>query len=367
MRVAFVLAGLQAGGAERVIALIAAHAVEQGWDVTVIAFDDPADPIYHPLHPAVTLRRLALPPQGGAALSARRIAALRTALREGGFDVVVSFLTKINVVTLLASVGLHVPVIVSERNNPNRQDAHPLWNRGTALLYPRAAAVVVQTERGRRALPATARRNAVVIPNPIETRPLRERPPASRTLAAVGRLTRQKGFDLLLDAFARIEHDVPAWRLVIWGDGPERAALEGQRRALGLEGRVELPGWSATPRGWTDTASAFVLSSRYEGWPNALGEAMAASLPVVAFDCDFGPADLIADDVTGLLVAPEDISALSDALRRLLRDDALRGRLGPAGHDRVESFAATAVVEIWLALLRRASTPKFSLTPQSAL
>lgn len=350
MRVAFVLAGLQAGGAERVIAQIAAQAVARGWNVTVIAFDDPGDPVYHPLHSAVALRRLGLPPSG-AACSVRRVTALRRALREGAFDVVVSFLTKINVLTLLAGIGLGIPIVVSERNNPRRQAAHPVWNCAAAALYPRAAAVVVQTERGRGALPATARAKATVIPNPVEIPDFNEALATGQIFAAVGRLTHQKGFDLLIDAFARIADDTPGWRLVIWGDGPDRAALEDRRRALGLAERIEFPGSSATPRGWTGSASAFVLSSRYEGWPNALGEAMAAGLPVVAFDCDFGPADLIHDDATGLLVAAEDVSALAAAMRRIMLDGALRRRLASAGHARVARFAAAGVVDAWLSLL----------------
>ncbi|HUD91502.1 glycosyltransferase, partial [Sphingobium sp.] len=124
MKVAFVLAGLSAGGAERVISKLSDAALARGWDVTIVTFDRPDDPIFHPIDPRVSLIRLSLPTAGkGAAAwmtAARRCWALRRTL-VGKFDVVISFLTKINVLTLLATRGLNVPVIVSERNNPDRQ------------------------------------------------------------------------------------------------------------------------------------------------------------------------------------------------------------------------------------------------------
>src|SRR3546814_10544152 len=105
-------------------------------------------------------------------------------------------------------------------------------------------------------------------------------------MAAVGRLVPQKGFDRLLDAFSRIATDHPDWTLVIWGEGPDRAALEEQRRRLGLDGRVEMPGVSKQPGVWIEQSDLFILSSRFEGWGLVLGEAMAAGLPVISFDCD---------------------------------------------------------------------------------
>lgn len=355
MRIAFVLAALQAGGAERVIAQITRRAVSRGWQVTVIAFDSPGDPIYHALDPAVRVRRLALPPaKGGRRGLLRNMArarALRAELRAGQFDVVVSFLTKINVLSLLAA-DRRDRVIVSERNNPERQGANPIWNGATKLLYRRAKAAVVMTERAKRTLPSGIRQHTVIIQNPVEMPPpcdaVRSHPP---TLVAVGRLTRQKGFDILLDAFAVMASDLPDWHLTIWGEGPERAALEAQRDRLGLNGRVTMPGETEVPRGWIAAADAFVLSSRYEGWANVVAEAMAGGLPVVAFDCDFGPADIIDHDVNGLLVEPESAVALASALRTLLADQALRDRLAAAARTRIERYEASKIADRWLDLI----------------
>jgi glycosyltransferase involved in cell wall biosynthesis len=355
IRVAFVLAALDAGGAERIIDILSRAAIERGWHVTIITFDRATDPIFHRYHLEVNFRRLGLPVGAKGlprlALMIRRVVALRDLMRSRHFDIIVSFLTKINVLTLLAKTGTGTPVIVSERNNPLQQRSNPFWGLLLRWLYPRAAAIVMLTERSKVCLPVRQRRRARVIPNPMLAPPVEARFEGPPTLVAVGRLNEQKGFDLLLRAFAGIAEEIPDWRLIIWGEGPERSALEQRVCDLGLSGRVTLPGASATPGTWVASASAFVLSSRYEGFANVLAEAMASGLAVAAFDCDFGPRDMITHDVDGLLVAPQDVAALGSALRRLTTDAGLRRRLGEAAVRGACRFEATTVINAWLGLI----------------
>lgn len=346
--IAFVVAGLGAGGAERVIALLASAFVRSGRSVTVIAFDHDGDPVYHDFDPRVRLLRLGAR-RGGIIANADRVRRLRAVLRQSDFGVIISFLTKINVVTLLASRGLGIPVIACERNNPRRQVASPIWGMLLDRLYPRAAAIVLQTEASRSCLPEKVARSARIIPNPVTVgdRIASESPPL---LAAVGRFESQKGFDLLIEAFGRVAPFHPEWRLAIWGEGPLRGALEAQVRAFGLADRVTLPGLSTTPGGWLESAGAFVLSSRFEGFPNALAEAMAAGLPVAAFDCSFGPSELVQHEVNGLLVKDGDVAALAAALDRLLGDAALRARLGSMARAASVEYAPDRIFEHWQAL-----------------
>lgn len=350
MRVGFILAALQAGGAERVVAQLSAAMVERGWSVEVIAFDRPGDPIYHPLDSRVACTRLALPSDGGglrgAWRSARRIAALRRHLKTQRYDVAISFLTKINVITLLAGAGVSSPIIVSERNNPMRQQASKLWHRSTALLYRGAAEIVIMSERSRQALPASVRSRATIIPNPVHDNGVR---PASqaKTFVAVGRLTHQKGFDLLIDAFALVAPTLPEWQLVIYGEGPDRAQLEHRRMQYGLSDRIHLPGTTSVPQGWISHGGIFVLSSRYEGWPNALAEALAAGTPCIAFDCDFGAAEMVHPDETGLLVPAEDVKALADALQRLAGTPDLQCRIAHAARARMKLFEPHRIADQW--------------------
>lgn len=346
MRVAFILSALQAGGAERVVGLISSAAIARGWQVTIITFDGPNDPIYHAYDAEVAFVRLGI--AGTARNLARRVRALRRTLRDGHYDRVVSFLSKINVLALAASLGLPTRLIVCERNNPHLQPMHRGWRVALALLYARADAIILQTERSKSCLPARHRDRARVIPNPVTMPGASAWTPDARIIVAVGRLTEQKGFDLLLAAFDRIAAQVPGWTLRIWGEGQARATLERQRASLGLERQVELPGVTAIQGSWSEGAGMFVLSSRYEGFPNVLMEAMAAGLPVIAFDCDYGPAELVRHDRSGVLVPNGDIEELAQAMLHLIGDPSARSRLARAARKSSATYADERVADCWL-------------------
>lgn len=170
----------------------------------------------------------------------------------------------------------------------------------------------------------------------------------------MGRLDRQKGFDLLIEAFSRIAAKHPDWSVHILGDGSERAALEALIESKHLAGRVVLRGWVDDPVAELRAAELFVLSSRFEGFPNALLEAMACGLPAVACDCPGGPAEIIRAGTDGLLVPPEDTAALAAALEQLMSDDELRARLAGRASEVKRRFSVERFFEQWEAVLRGA-------------
>jgi glycosyltransferase involved in cell wall biosynthesis len=349
-----VISSLGAGGAEKVLAGLARAWTAAGFRVTIVAFDRPGEPVYHDFPPAARIERLGCS-EGGVRSTLRRLVRLRRVVRREQPSIVVSFLTKINIVTLLATIGLPVPIAISERNNPEKQKKHPLWNFLLAYAYRRASLIVCQTQGVVRCIPPGLHDRVVVIPNAIERYPFR---PAlrSRRIAAVGRLTGQKGFDLLIAAYQRVRETHPDWLLEIWGEGPDRGALEEQVRRAGLDDCVRLPGITPKPGQWIERASIFVLSSRFEGFSNVLGEAMAAGLPVVSFDCDFGPSELVRNGTNGMLVPNEDCAALSEALGQLMDDPALRRRISEEAKLVGQRFSAEAIVGEWdrcLALVQR--------------
>jgi glycosyltransferase involved in cell wall biosynthesis len=167
----------------------------------------------------------------------------------------------------------------------------------------------------------------------------------------VGRLGVEKGFDLLIRAFAGIAGEHPRWRLTILGEGEERGALVAEIERSGLAGRVDLPGREADAAGVLRRSDLFVLSSRYEGFPNALCEAMACGLPVIAFDCHSGPAEIIRDGVDGVLVPAGNIDALSTAMARLIVDPEGRRRMGARATEVSDRFSVERIGSLWERIL----------------
>jgi glycosyltransferase involved in cell wall biosynthesis len=361
MRILLVQGGFGAGGAEKVVALLAAHWAARGDDVHVAGLTEtPGGPFFdHP--PQVTLH-VARPGAEavGRGAQLRRFRHIRRCLTELRPDVAVAFLTKVNTLTVLAATGLDVPVVISERNNPSAQGKSALWGPLNAVAAQRAAAIVMQTERARAQLPADPRRRARVIPNPCAPigRPRPGPPPGEAAhLLAVGRLDRQKGFDLLLDAFAAIRPRHPGVRLTIYGEGPERAALEAQIAALGIGDAVRLPGLTDRPGAWIGAGEVLVLPSRYEGFPNVVAEATVSGMPVVAFDCPYGPRELVVDGVNGLLVPDGDVGALAAALSRIVADAALRARMTAAADLNRERLSERAVMRQWDQTIEEIAAP----------
>jgi glycosyltransferase involved in cell wall biosynthesis len=356
MRIAFVLSGLGAGGAEKVVNLLARHRLHRGDAVHILALNWGTEPSYFAYPDEIHVEAFGSGGRGWrqAVRIAGRLRRLRRRLSEIKPDIVISFLTKINVQVGLVGAGRGVPIVLSERNNYRLQELNPLWNLAGRIAASRAARLVMQTEAARRHLPPNVRRKAVVIPNPIDSAaPIAPPSSAETRIVAAGRLAPQKGFDLLLSAFVEVAHRVPSATLSIFGEGPERGALQSQAERLGIADRARLPGLTSSPGEWIAAADIFVLSSRFEGFPNVLLEALAAGIPSVSFDCPWGPADIIHDEKTGLLVANEDVAALTQALVRLLTDQDLRHRIA-AGARADTRFSTDTVLAKWDAVIEEA-------------
>jgi glycosyltransferase involved in cell wall biosynthesis len=235
-----------------------------------------------------------------------------------------------------------------------RAHRRPL-TRDVRARYGGLDALVVLTEgdaRDYRALLAGAPTRLERIPNALPELGGGVSSLDAPVVAAAGRLTRQKGFDLLIRAFAGVAREVPDWRLRIYGDGPLRGALEAEVAALGLDGRVELAGAAEDIGDELARASVFALSSRFEGFGIVLIEAMSKGLPVVSFDCPRGPGEIVDDGVDGLLVSPEDVQGLSRALLELIRDEPRRRRLAAAALEKSRRYEIGAVGARWDALIR---------------
>jgi len=352
---------LGGGGAERICTLMAGGLAGRGYPVSILTLDRSVEDAYAP-DPAVERIALDLGEGSTGLVSAmannlRRIRRLREAFRERKPGLVISFIDEVNILAVLAASPLRLPVAATQRADPSMYDTGPVWSRLRRYAYPRAARVVSISEGVDQFFSWIPEERREVIHNPLAPEAIEAArqppppPPERDYLVAMGRLVDQKGFDLLLQAFAPIAEKYPGIDLKILGEGENRAALEKQRSELGLDGRVFLPGRIADPFPVLRAATLFVLSSRYEGFGNVLTEAMVCGLPVVAADCPSGPSEIVRNGEDGILVPPENPGALTDAMDRLLAQEDERIRLGAAAAAAALRFSLDGHLDRWETLI----------------
>ncbi len=357
MRITLAISTFDIGGAQRVMALMANYWAAQGHNVTLVSLSPQSTDCFelHHLVKRISLNLLSASAYLGRALcqNALRVLRLRDELRKLRPDVVISFMDTTNVLTILASRGLGIPVIISERTDPRQHAIGLAWNTLRSLLYRRADALVVQSPDLRdwaREVAGDARVH--IIPNPLNpvfngSAKAAHRRGSGHTVVAMGRLVRLKGFDLLIEAFARCAGQHPEWSLVILGEGEERSNLESLIVAMGLHDRVWLAGKVPHPSQVLGQADLFVLSSRFEGFPNALMEAMACKLAVISTDCPSGPRNIVRDGMDGLLIPTDDVNALAKSMDHLMADPMERQRLGDSATEVVERFNLEKIMSMW--------------------
>ena len=315
MKILFLISSLSSGGAERVVSLLANHLCGQ-YEVTIATFAK--EESFYPLDKCIRHMKLDLLIDSATPLHTllntwQRIRRLQEFFLVERPDVVVSFMSHTNLLAIFAAKAVRIPIIVSERITYDFYGSSIL-NVARRILYPFANALVVQTQRDRENYPFVSK--AFVIPNlvaiPSEVRPIKRR---EQVVLAVGRLENVKGFDLLISAFGKLKSK--DWRLVIVGEGSQRNKLEALIRKIGAD-NIFLAGRQNNMEEWYQKASIFVLSSRKEGFPNVLLEAMAHACACIAFDCPYGPSEIPENGKYGLLVEQQNEEFLLFALENLI-------------------------------------------------
>jgi glycosyltransferase involved in cell wall biosynthesis len=323
-----ILHDLSAGGAEKMMTRLAGALVDAGNDVTLLLLTGGGINAKY-LDPRVKTVELHSP------RSVRAIPALARFLRANRFDAQLAALTHVNVVAIAAALlsGTLARLHVSERNAfSHDKHVNPafmvrLAYSAAPLLYRLIPNPVICVSKGvaqdlvdttiARQQDVTIADNPVLDDDFYKKRPgrpshrwLQEK--SGAVIVAVGRLARQKGFDTLISAFAAMPDT--GVRLIIFGEGTLRPQLLEQASALGVAERVDLPGYTADPLAEVAAADCFVLSSRFEGSPNALVEALATGTPVVATRCPHGPAEILINGLVAPLVEVDDSLALAQAI-----------------------------------------------------
>jgi GalNAc-alpha-(1->4)-GalNAc-alpha-(1->3)-diNAcBac-PP-undecaprenol alpha-1,4-N-acetyl-D-galactosaminyltransferase len=323
--------------------------VDRGVDVTLVTLDSPERIAAHSLSPRVNQVNVHV--SGGRSVVTKIIARikrllhLRQHIKSKQPSAVLSFMTPTNILTIVACIGLSVRCVISERTNPARFSYSRLTDWLRKLMYRFATIVVVQTPEIANWFQIRVKGTFHIISNFISQEKFETGLVRQPTIIAVGRLGPEKGFDDLINAFALLVNRFPEWRLEILGEGPHRSLLQSLINQHGLGNKVTLTGFVSNPGRYMSTAAIYAQPSRFEGFPNALLEAMANGAAVLASH-EAGDM-LIQNGVNGLLVPADDVRQLADALERLMEDAPLRDNLGGYALAVRETFSQGRIIQLW--------------------
>jgi GalNAc-alpha-(1->4)-GalNAc-alpha-(1->3)-diNAcBac-PP-undecaprenol alpha-1,4-N-acetyl-D-galactosaminyltransferase len=361
MKIVFLCSSLGAGGAERVASILCNAWSEKGYSVTLIPTYSGGGQPFYPLHKDVHLRYLAdeVARKKISYGYLTRIFLLRKIILSVNPDVVISFLPNVNLAAIFVTSFTGIPCVIGERSDPLEQPIGKLWTTACRLFYRFADVVTVQTSSvaARIGLVYPKLRRVIVIPNPLPpeieqssigyNRPLEDK--GRRILLSVGRLSSEKRPENIIEAFLKIAELHPDWDLHFVGDGPLLTKMQHQIKASSRQRRrIVLHGRSDAPWDYMRKADIFVLASAYEGFPNALLEAVALGLPSISTDCNSGPRDISEDGQVVMLVPLHDDLALAESLSRLMADKELRNRLRRQGAESVRArYKLQSVLDSW--------------------
>lgn len=350
-KIVFYLGSLGRGGTERVVVNLAEYLIQEGYQVTIATKEKVQEE--YPVPEGVT--RI-LPDITGKEISrsrtvnfCRRIKKLRNVWKQEEADLIVSFIRKNNYMAILSSMGMHTPVLVAVRSAAFRE--YPGINKKIAnLLFPFAEGIIVQTPDAREYFNDRVRKKTVILPNSLHPDficPLYEGKRES-IIVSVGRLDTNKNQQMLVRAFAQIAGKYPKVKVIFYGDGEERKNIEKLIIELGVQEQIILAGKQSDIRSEIQKAEIFVLTSRVEGIPNALLEAMSLGLVPICTDFGGGGAKTIIEDgVNGFVVSVDDVNELTNRMEQLLQDEQLEEALRRKAIEVQETLQPERVNRLW--------------------
>ncbi len=345
MKITFCLASLGAGGAERVVTLLANRMNAMGHQIEIICLK--YDDVYYQTDEGV---KVVLAKHLGHSIPELRW--LRKHICQEKPDVVIAFTEGVYCFTIAALLGTKIPVIASERLDPSAMT----WKRNLLkrLLLPYADWLVVQTQSIKAYFPKKIQKKTSVIYNPVNEEVFHHSeiiPNREDRIVSVGRLFPQKNQQMMIRAFAKIADKYPDWHLVIYGEGPLRDNLESMVEELQLQDRVLLPGRTENVIEELRKSKIFCMSSDYEGMSNSMIEAICVGLPVVTTEVS-GTDELLRNSENGLIVKVGDLNALARALSHIIDNQELRSVMFKNNVSKASEFSINTIVDHWIQLIK---------------
>lgn len=360
MKIGFLIKDLSAGGAERATVSLANYFALHSQEVEIITFNGSES--FYPLEDLVTVHSASLDEMEQSISVKRiigaikRIAKIRRLVKSRRFDVLIGMSFAMTWYTVLATVFTKTKSVGTERSNPYIYKATKLNTFLRKLFYYFTDGYIFQTKKAADFFGGNKKERDIIIPNAIYNETVYKLSPPSerkKIICAAGRLIKLKRFDMLIEAFARIKDKIPEYMLIIFGEGKEKAELEKQIEGLGLKDSAFLAGADPQAVKLINHASVFVLSSEFEGMPNALLEALAMGVPCVSTRCEIGPEELIDDGVNGLLVDVGSTEQLGDAIFRIIENPELAQKLSENSRKLLKTHSMDTISRQWLDYLNR--------------
>ena len=349
MTVLFYINVLSGGGAERVVANLANHFSEDEIKCTIVTSNYTENE--YPLSDKVkriVLNKSSKVEKNRITKNITYIRKLRKIIKTEDIDVVISFMQEPNFRAILASIGLKNKVVVSVRNDPKKEYPGILgWLLGHFVL-PLADGCVFQTQEARQWFPRNMQKKSKIIQNEVAPIFFDTSAKCTKNIVTIGRLNTQKNQMLLIKAFNKIAGEFPDENILIYGKGELKGSLEKEIKKQGLENQIYLKGTTLNVEKILSEAKIFVLSSDYEGMPNALLEALAVGVPCIATDCPCGgPREIIESEKNGILIPVGDDNELAKALRYLLKNPEISKKMSEAAKKNAEKFRPNKVYQEW--------------------
>jgi glycosyltransferase involved in cell wall biosynthesis len=349
--------GNVAGGVERMATTMMNEMIRRGHDVSLLTWDSTGAQAHYPMSKRILWHCLDLGDpvaKAGWRLRLKRMIKTRALVKTDKPDVIICFEHGIFLSMYLFLFGFFIPMIAAERNAPSRFYflGGERKKKIVSQVLRLADKVTVQFERYRDGYPDYLRKKIVAIHNPVTSAvefavPSGEKE-KTKTLLCVGRLAYQKNIDVLIQTFAALSSNFPTWNLLIVGDGEDRKKLEDMITHLDMSERIALMPSIKNVQSLYCSAHLFCLPSRWEGFPNALAEAMAHGLPSVGFAGCSGVSDLIEDNRNGFLAeGNDDAATLASALKDLMADDEKREQFGWQARESMTQYAPELIFTQW--------------------